>query len=76
MEETQNFEGNKDNIGEQGHFERTEEQANLFQRNNETGTYPLPPPRLRGLRISPRRQSTTNVMAYNFTQNSPLLYKQ
>ena len=41
-------------------FEGTEEQANLFQRNKETST---PPPPLRGLRVSLRRQNTTKVMA-------------
>ena len=48
-------------------FEGTEEQANLFQRNKETCI-----PHLRGLRISLRRQNTTEVMTYNITWNSPL----
>ena len=43
-------------------FEGTEEQANLFQRNKETCI-----PHLRGLRISLRRQNTTEVMTYNIT---------
>ena len=55
-------------------FEGTEEQANLFQRNKKTCTPPPPP--LRGLRISLRRQNTTKVMAYIITRNSPFKYKQ
>ena len=55
------FEWNKDNIEVQRHkktiFKGTEEQANLFQRNKETGTPP---------HFSLRRHRTTKVRTYTY----------